>query len=276
MTLNPLPHQNGLLAALPSDVVARLEPHLEPVPLSLGKVLYEAGGTARHVYFPVECVVSMLYTMRNGASVEIAKIGHEGLIGLSLFMSGQRPPSRAVVQSSGAAYRILGSRLKLEFDRHADLMALMLRYTQALITQMAQVAVCNRHHNIDQQLCRWLLLSLDRLPTNQIIMTQELIANNLGVRREGVTEAARKLQKQQVIEYSRGRIVVLDRPRLEQLSCECYAQVRCETDRLLPRPAARYDDALRHDKGRVERAPVLPYPAPSRIAPVVWKPAIAA
>jgi CRP-like cAMP-binding protein len=191
-----LSQQNHLLAALPADVLARLGPHLESVPLGLGKVLYESGDTPRHVYFPVESVVSMLYVMRNGASVEIAKVGNDGLIGLSLFMSGQRPPSRAVVQSSGTALRILGSRLRIEFDRHAELMNLMLRYTQALITQMAQIAVCNRHHTIDQQLCRWLLLSLDRLPTNQLIMTQELIANNLGVRREGVTEAARKLQKQ--------------------------------------------------------------------------------
>jgi CRP-like cAMP-binding protein len=257
--------ENRLLAALPSDVTSRLEPHLEPVPLALGKVLYESGDTPRHVYFPVEAVVSMLYVMRNGASVEIAKVGNEGLIGLSLFMSGQRPPSRAVVQSAGTAYRILGSRLKLEFDRHADLMVLMLRYTQALITQMAQIAVCNRHHTIDQQLCRWLLLSLDRLPTNQLIMTQELIANNLGVRREGVTEAARKLQKQQVIEYSRGRIVVLDRPRLEQLSCECYAQVRSETDRLLPRPAV---SSYRQE---ADRYGVHTFPSAPALAPMAWK-----
>jgi len=257
--------ENRLLAALASDVMSRLEPHLEPVPLALGKVLYESGDTPRHVYFPVEAVVSMLYVMRNGASVEIAKVGNEGLIGLSLFMSGQRPPSRAVVQSAGTAYRILGSRLKLEFDRHADLMVLMLRYTQALITQMAQIAVCNRHHTIDQQLCRWLLLSLDRLPTNQLIMTQELIANNLGVRREGVTEAARKLQKQQVIEYSRGRIVVLDRPRLEQLSCECYAQVRSETDRLLPRPAV---SSYRQE---ADRYGVHAFPSAPALAPMAWK-----
>lgn len=233
MTLNSLPHQNGLLAALPSDVVARLEPHLEPVPLSLGKVLYEAGGTARHVYFPVECVVSMLYTMRNGASVEIAKIGHEGLIGLSLFMSGQRPPSRAVVQSAGAAYRILGSRLKLEFDRHADLMALMLRYTQALITQMIQTAACNRHHSVEQQLCRWLLLTLDRLPAQELVMTQELVASMLGVRREGITQAAGNLQQAGLIRYRRGHIAVLERSGLEARACECYAVVKKELDRLL-------------------------------------------
>jgi CRP-like cAMP-binding protein len=270
MQLYPSPQQNRLLAALPADVLSRLEPHLEPVPLALSKVLYESGDTCRYAYFPVESVVSLLYVMRNGASVEIAKVGNEGLIGLSLFMSGQRPPNRAMVQSAGAAFRILGVRLKAEFDRHGELMILMLRYAQALITQMAQVAACNRHHTIDQQLCRWLLLSLDRLPTNQLLMTQELIANNLGVRREGVTEAARKLQKQQVIEYSRGRIVVLDRARLEQLSCECYAQVRCETDRLLPRPAAT------HDGARIERPAMLPYPAPSRVAPLVWNPAAAA
>ena len=274
MTSFPLLQQNRLLAALPSDVAQRIEPHLEPVPLALGKVLYESGDTPRHVYFPVESVVSMLYTMRNGASVEIAKIGNEGLIGLSLFMSGQRPPSRAIVQSAGTAFRILGSRLKLEFDRHADLMVLMLRYTQALITQMAQIAVCNRHHTIDQQLCRWLLLSLDRLPTNQLIMTQELIANNLGVRREGVTEAARKLQKLQVIEYSRGRIVVLDRARLEHLSCECYAQVRDETERLLPRPAS-YEAARAGVRAVVPVNP-LPYPVPSAIAPSAWDRAVAA
>lgn len=276
MSPYPMFQHNRLIAALPPDVADRLEPHLEPIPLALGRVLYESGDTPRHVYFPVECVVSMLYTMRNGASVEIAKVGNDGLVGLSLFMSGQRPPSRAIVQSAGTAYRILGSRLKLEFDRHGELMHLVLRYTQALLTQMAQVAVCNRHHTIDQQLCRWLLLSLDRLPTNQLAMTQELIANNLGVRREGVTEAARKLQKLQVIEYSRGRIVVLDRARLEQLSCECYAQVKHETDRLLPQPPGYQDAHARYGGRPVETVRTLPYPSPSLISPAAWKPAAAA
>jgi CRP-like cAMP-binding protein len=238
MTQAPYASQNRFLAALPEDVRARLWPHFELVQLPYGKVLYESGDTPRHLYFPVDAVVSLLYVMRDGASAEICKIGHEGLIGISAFMSGQRPPSRAVVQHAGTAYRILNTRLRAEFDRHGELLALMLRYTQALITQMAQTAVCNRHHTIDQQLCRWLLNSLDRLPGNSLTMTQETIANMLGVRREGVTEAARKLQRQRVIDYSRGRILVLDRARLEQLSCECYAQAKRETDRLLPYSAA--------------------------------------
>ena len=274
MTSYPMLQHNRLLAALPADVAQRLEPHLEPVPLALGKVLYESGDAPRHVYFPIEAVVSMQYTMRNGASLEIAKVGNEGLVGLSLFTSGQRPPSRAVVQSAGTTFRILGARLRAEFDRHGELMGLMLRYTQAMLTQMAQIAVCNRHHTIDQQLCRWLLLSLDRLPTNQLIMTQELIANSLGVRREGVTEAARKLQKRQVIEYSRGRIVVLDRAKLEQLSCECYAQVQQETDRLLPLPASY--EAARYGTRTIETVRPLPYPVPSAIPSMTWSAAAAA
>ena len=200
----------------------------------LGKALYESGDTLRHVYFPVDAIVSLLYVMENGASAEISVVGNEGLVGIAVFMGGESTPSRAIVQSAGHAFRLAGARTKEEFHRDGDMQQLMLRYTQSLITQMAQTAVCNRHHSIDQQLCRWLLLSLDRLPGNQLVMTQELIANMLGVRREGVTEAAGKLQRQGIIEYSRGRINVLDRPRLEQHSCECYAVVRKETARLLP------------------------------------------
>ena len=238
----PTPQQNHLLAALPDEVQSRLLPHLELVPLSLGKVLYESGDTLRHVYFPTDSIVSMLYVMENGASAEISVVGNEGLIGVALFMGGETTPSRAVVQSAGHAYQLLGQRLKDEFNRHGEMLLLMLRYTQALITQMSQTAVCNRHHSIDQQLCRWLLLSLDRLPDNHLTMTQELIANMLGVRREGVTDAAGKLQKLGVIEYSRGKITVINRPKLEKLSCECYAVVKQETDRLLPYvPAKRFN-----------------------------------
>ncbi|MFJ2547774.1 Crp/Fnr family transcriptional regulator [Pseudomonas sp. NPDC087612] len=228
------PQDNHLLAALPTTALERLLPHLELVALPLGKVLYESGDALRHVYFPTNAIVSLLYVMENGASAEISVVGNEGLIGVAVFMGGESTPSRAIVQSAGHAYRLPGQRLKDEFNRHGELLVLMLRYTQALITQMAQTAVCNRHHSIDQQLCRWLLLSLDRLKGNQLTMTQELIANMLGVRREGVTDAAGKLQRQGVIEYSRGHIKVLDRARLEQLSCECYAVVRKETERLLP------------------------------------------
>jgi CRP-like cAMP-binding protein len=228
------PKQNHLLAALPAEVQDRLFPHLEVMPLTLGKVLYESGDTLRHVYFPTDSIVSLLYVMASGASAEISVVGNEGLIGIALFMGGESTPSRAIVQSAGYSYRLLGQRLKDEFNRHSELQILLLRYTQALITQMSQTAVCNRHHSIDQQLCRWLLLSLDRLPTNRLTMTQELIANMLGVRREGVTDAASKLQHLGVIEYSRGQITVLDRPKLESLSCECYAVVKRETDRLLP------------------------------------------
>lgn len=228
-----VPQRNSLLAALPGDVQQRLSSHLELVHLPLGQVLYESGESVRHVYFPTDAIVSLLNVMENGASAEIAVVGNEGLVGISLFMGGESTPSRAVVQSDGYAYRLQGQRLTEEFDRHGDMLVLMLRYTQALITQMSQTAVCNRHHSIDQQLCRWLLLSLDRLPGDQLNMTQELIANMLGVRREGVTEAAGKLQRQGVIEYSRGHITVLNRTRLEQLSCECYAVVKKETDRLL-------------------------------------------
>ena len=228
------PQQNLLLAALPDEVQTRLFPHLKLVPLPLGKVLYESGDTMKHVYFPTDSIVSLLYVMESGASAEISVVGNEGLIGVSLFMGGESTPSRAIVQSAGSAYQLSAQRLKDEFNRHGKMLLLMLRYTQSLITQMAQTAVCNRHHTIDQQLCRWLLLSLDRLPTNRLTMTQELIANMLGVRREGVTEAAAKLQKAGVIRYQRGQITVLDRSKLEALSCECYAVVRKETDRLLP------------------------------------------
>ncbi len=228
------PLQNFLLAALPPAIQQRLFPRLELVPLPLGKVLYESGDTMRYVYFPTDSIVSLLYVMESGASAEISVVGNEGIVGVSLFMGGESTPSRAVVQSAGSAYRMPGQQLKDEFNLHSELMLLLLRYTQSLITQMAQTAVCNRHHSIDQQLCRWLLLSLDRLSDNKLTMTQELIANMLGVRREGVTEAAGKLQKLGVIDYCRGHITVLDRLKLESLCCECYAVVKQETDRLLP------------------------------------------
>lgn len=225
--------QNHLLAVLPANVQERLFQHLELVPLPLGKVLYESGDTVQHVYFPIDAIVSLLYVLENGASAEIAVVGNEGVVGVALFMGGESTPSRSVVQSAGHAYRIRGQQLKDEFNYHGDFMQLLLRYTQSLITQMSQTAVCNRHHSIDQQLCRWLLLSLDRLSGSQLIMTQELIANMLGVRREGVTDAAGKLQRLGAITYRRGRITVLDRGMLEQLSCEFYAVVKKETDRLL-------------------------------------------
>jgi CRP-like cAMP-binding protein len=231
------PRQNHLLAALSAPEAERVFPHLQLVPMPLGKVLYESGDTLRHVYFPTDCIVSLLYVMEDGASAEISVVGNEGLVGIALFMGGETTPSRAIVQSAGQAYRLVGQRLKDEFYRSGAMQLLLLRYTQALITQMAQTAVCNRHHSVDQQLCRWLLLSLDRLASNRLTMTQELIANMLGVRREGVTEAAGKLQKAGVISYSRGEITVLDRPRLEAMCCECYAVVKKESDRLLPRAA---------------------------------------
>ena len=232
------PEQNHILAALPPAERERLFPHLQLVPMPLGKVLYESGQLLRHVYFPTNCIVSLLYVMEDGSSAEISVIGNEGVLGVALFMGGETTPSRSIVQSAGSAYRLTGQRLKEEFNRHGEMLHLLLRYTQALLTQMAQTAVCNRHHELEQQLCRWLLLSLDRLSSNQLTMTQELIANMLGVRREGVTEAAGKLQKLGVIEYSRGHITVLDRSKLEELCCECYAVVKTETDRLLPNHAA--------------------------------------
>jgi CRP-like cAMP-binding protein len=229
------PRQNHLLAALPAAERERLFPQLELVPMPLGEVLYEPGDALRHVFFPVDCIVSLLYVLADGASAEISVVGNEGLIGIALFMGGETTPSRAIVQSAGYAYRLNGQELKDEFHLNGEVQLLLLRYTQALITQMAQTAVCNRHHSVDQQLCRWLLLSLDRLTSNQLDMTQELIANMLGVRREGVTEAAGKLDKLGIIRYARGHITVLDRPSLEQRCCECYAVVKKETDRLLPR-----------------------------------------
>lgn len=224
--------QNHLLAALPPEAQDRLYPHMKLVALPLGKVLYESGDTLLHVYFPTDSIVSLLYVMESGASAEISVVGNEGLIGIAVFMGGESTPSRAIVQSAGSAFSLSSQRLRAEFNGYADMRMLMLRYTQALITQMAQTAVCNRHHSIDQQLCRWLLLSLDRLSSNRLVMTQELIANMLGVRREGVTESASKLQDLGVIEYHRGKITVLDRPKLEQLCCECYSVVKRETDRL--------------------------------------------
>ena len=228
------PKLNDLLAALPAEEMDRLQPLLEPVQMGLGEVLYESGKRQAHVYFPIDSIVSLVYVMENGASAEVAIAGHEGLVGVSLFMGGDTTPSRALVQSAGSGLRIKGSLLRKEFDRGVALRQLLLRYTQALITQMTQTAVCNRHHTVDQQLCRWLLMSIDRLPSNKLVMTQELIANMLGVRREGVTEAAGKLQAAATILYHRGRIEVIDRPKLEGMACECYEVVRKEYARLLP------------------------------------------
>jgi len=229
-----LPEQNHLLSVLPAADYQRLLPHLEHVTLPLGLVLYESGRTQGYVYFPITSIVSLLYVMENGASAEIAIVGNEGIVGISLFMGGETTPSRAVVQSAGDAYRLKAGLIKKEFERGGEVQHLLLRYTQALITQLAQTAVCNRHHSVEQQLCRWLLLSLDRLSGNELKMTQELIANMLGVRREGVTEAAGKLQNDGLIHYSRGHITVLDRPALELRVCECYTVVKKEMDRLLP------------------------------------------
>lgn len=239
----PTPQQNAILAALPSAEQGRLFPHLKPVSLPLGSVLYEAGDSQRYIYFPTDSIVSLLYVLRSGASAEIAVVGNDGAIGIALFMGGQTTTSRAIVQSAGFAYRLTRERLKQEFERHGETLQILLRYTQALITQMAQTAVCNRHHSVDQQLCRWLLLSLDRLASNKLAMTQELIANMLGVRREGVTEAAGKLQKLGIIRYARGKIIILDRPGLEALCCECYQVVKTEAERLMPRRPARGIDA---------------------------------
>jgi CRP-like cAMP-binding protein len=226
--------ENKLLAALSAAQLKRLKPHLNLVEMPLGDVVYESGRQLEHVYFPTTCIVSLLYVLENGASAEIAVVGNEGIVGISLFMGGESTPSRAVVQSAGKSLRLAAKFLQEEFKRGGAMQHLLLRYTQALITQMAQTAVCNRHHSVDQQLCRWLLLSIDRLPKPEITMTQELIANMLGVRREGVTEAAGKLQKAGVISYRRGHIKVLNRPKLERMSCECYEVVRRESARLLP------------------------------------------
>ena len=232
--------QNHLLAALPTADYERLLPNLELIPLPLGWAVYESGHDLGYVYLPTTSIVSLLYVMEDGSSAEIAIVGSDGLIGIALFMGGETTPSRAVVQSAGYGYRLKAALLKKEFERGGELQRLLLRYTQALITQMAQTAVCNRHHSLDQHLCRWLLLSLDRLPANKLQMTQELIANMLGVRREGVTEAAGNLQRDGLINYSRGNITVLDRPALEARVCECYSVVKKEMDRLLPRaPSAR-------------------------------------
>jgi len=233
MTVKRDPRGNQLLAALPDAEWQRWQPRLEAVEMPLGKVLYESGHTMSHVYFPTTAIVSLLYVMENGASAEIAVAGNEGLVGISLFMGGGSTPSRAVVQSAGQGYRMQAQTIKDEFERSGVVMHLLLRYTQALITQMAQTAVCNRHHTLDQQLCRWLLLSLDRLPGHELLMTQELIANMLGVRREGVTASATRLQKAGLIRYARGHISVLDRSGLETRSCECYAVVKKEYNRLL-------------------------------------------
>ena len=228
------PLQNRLLAALPAERYARLLPTLELVPLPLGWAVYESGSTQGHVFFPTTSIVSLLYVMADGASAEIAVVGNEGLVGIALFMGGESTPSRAVVQSAGFGYRLKANVLKEEFNSGGELQHLSLRYTQALITQMAQTAVCNRHHTVEQQLCRWLLLSLDRLTSNELTMTQDLIANMLGVRREGVTEAAGHLQAAGLIHYSCGKITVTDRAKLEARVCECYAVVKREYDRLLP------------------------------------------
>jgi CRP-like cAMP-binding protein len=229
----PSPLQNHMLAALPQAERERIFPYLKLVALPPGTVLYESGAPLKDIYFPIDCVISLLYVLENGASAEISVVGNEGLVGISLFIGSETTTSRAIVQSGGSAYRLTGRRLMQESERHGEMLHILLRYTQSLLTQMAQTAVCNRHHSVDQQLCRWLLLSLDRLTSNELAVTQELIANLLGVRREGVTAAAGKLQKAGVISYVRGRITVLDRPQLEQLSCECYAIVKKETDRVL-------------------------------------------
>ncbi|MGA8055340.1 MAG: Crp/Fnr family transcriptional regulator [Burkholderiales bacterium] len=228
------PGTNRLLAVLPAADRERLAPELERVSMALGDVVYESGSRQDYVYFPTTAIVSLLYVMADGASAEIAVVGNDGMVGIALFMGGETTPSRAIVQSAGSAFRLSGQLLKREFARAGPMQHLLLHYTQALLTQMAQTAVCNRHHSVDQQLCRWLLLSLDRLPSNELAMTQELIANMLGVRREGVTEAAGELQRAGLIRYSRGHITVLDRPGLEARACECYAVVKRESDRLLP------------------------------------------
>ena len=234
MTTITNPKQNHLLDALLKAEYDRLQINLEHVEQPLGKVMYESGGVQEYVYFPSTSIISLLYVMENNASAEIAVVGNEGILGISLFMGGETTSSRAVVQSAGHAYRLKSQLLKDEFNRGGPVQRLLLRYTQALLTQMAQTAVCNRHHSVEQQLCRWLLLSLDRLACDELSMTQELIANMLGVRREGVTESAGRLQREGIINYSRGHITVIDRKKLEKRSCECYQVVKAEFDRLLP------------------------------------------
>jgi CRP-like cAMP-binding protein len=231
------PRSNRLLAAMPESDFARIAPSLEFAPVALGDVLHEPGARMEHAYFPTTSIVSLLYVMQDGASAEIAVVGNDGFVGVSMLMGGESTPGRTVVQSAGEGYRLNSKMLIEEFSRYGPITQLLLRYMQALMTQMSQTAVCNRHHTVDQQLCRWLLLSLDRLPSTELRMTQELISNMLGVRREGVTEAAGKLQAAGLIDYSRGRITVRDRKGLEARVCECYEVVRRETERLLSRPA---------------------------------------
>ena len=245
--INPAlsPLKNQLLASLTPEEQGRLFPYLELVMLPLKQVLYGIDDKVATLYFPIDAIVSLLHVMENGASAETAMVGKEGLVGFALFMGGESSSSRAIVQSAGYAYRLKGSVFISEFQRHGKLLDLVLRYTQSLMSQKAQTAVCNRHHSIDQQLCRWLLLSIDRLPDNHLAVTHELIANMLGVRREGITEAAGKLQKLGVIEHHRGHITVLDRQALEALSCECYAVVKKETDRLLPFPCRNHHSHLK-------------------------------
>ena len=238
MEKKPLKDQNYLFHSIPAAEWERLLPFIEPIELPLGKVLYEPGMKMGRVCFPSTAIVSLLYALENGSSAEIAIVGNEGVVGISIFMGGQSTSSRAVVQSAGLGYMIKSNLILDEFNKSGPVMHLLLRYTQALITQMSQTAVCNRHHTLDQQLCRWLLLSLDRLSGNDLVMTQELIANMLGVRREGVTEAALKIQKAGLIRYARGHITVLDRLGLERRTCECYQVVKSEYDRLLPEKMA--------------------------------------
>lgn len=246
MTETPtIPEQNQLLAALPGTVKDRVVPKLKVLELNMGDVIHEPGQPIEFVYFPINCIISLQNIMQNGASVEIAVVGNEGMVDVAVCMGGESSPSRATVRSRGLAYRLPARELKAEFHRHDGVLGLLLRYTQALITQMSQIAVCNRHHSIDQQLCRWLLQTLDRIPGNELTTTQELIATMLGVRREGITEAAGKLQKQGVIRYHRGHITVLDRSRLETLCCECYVVVKRETDRLAPAPRQGGTDSVR-------------------------------
>lgn len=233
LSVKPMPQQNHLLAALSPEVQLRLYPHLELVQLPLRALLYESRRPMRHVYFPTDSIISQQYVMENGATTAILVVGNEGLLGITLFMGAESTPSRSLVQSAGYAYRIPTRRVREEFNRHGELLLLMLRYTQALISQISQTAVCNRHHSIDQQLCRWLLLSMDRLSDNRLTMTQEFMSNMLGVRRESVTQAALKLQQKGVISYKHGLIKVLDRPKLEEQSCECYEAVKKEADMLL-------------------------------------------
>src|SRR5512146_3178764 len=275
------PRKNHLLAALPGADYERVLPVLEGVSLSLGSALYERGRTQGFIYFPTDSIVSLLYVMEDGSSAEIAIVGKDGAVGMALFMGGETTPSRAEVQSAGYAYRLRAGALKSEFARGGELQHLLLRYTQALITQMAQTAVCNRHHSVEQQLCRWLLLSLDRLPSNELSMTQELIANMLGVRREGVTEAARKLQDAGLISYSRGKITVLDRPMLEARVCECYGVVQRETDRLLrpdspgspPGAGGGWSSGRRGWPAPGPRHPLRPPARPCRTPPAPRRPA---